>query len=132
MKISKKSQYGLRGLFRLAEKEKHTPMKEVAKKEGISPDYLEKIFTELEKEGLIKSKRGPSGGYKLAYKPKEINLKMVIKTLENNLALVECINNGCSRLGNCPTAPVWRIIDQTLKEKLESITLQDLIDKNYE
>ncbi len=132
MKISKKSQYGLRGLFRLAESKRHTPMKVVAKKENISTAYLEKIFADLEKANLIESKRGPSGGYKLAYPPAEINLKMIVTALENNIGLVECISHGCSRLDDCPTAPVWKAVDQTLKEKLESITLQDLIDKNYE
>ena len=130
MKISKKSQYGLRGLFRLAEVEGHTPMREVAKKEGISSDYLEKIFTRLEKEGFITSKRGPSGGYALAMKPEEINLRLILEVLENNFSLVECVDEGCSRLDDCPVASVWKRLDDEVKEKLELITLKTILENN--
>ena len=130
MQISKKSQYGLRGLFRLAEAEGNTPMKVVAKKEGISPDYLEKIFTRLEKEGFITSKRGPSGGYALAMSPEEITLRNILEALENNFNLVECVEDGCSRLEGCPVAPVWKKLDDEVKEKLELITLKTILDNN--
>ncbi|MGM0439109.1 MAG: RrF2 family transcriptional regulator [Patescibacteria group bacterium] len=130
MKISKKSQYGLRGLFRLAKEKGHTPMKAVAEKEGISSDYLEKIFTELEKEGFIKSKRGPTGGYALALKPEEINLRMILDALENQFSLVECVEEDCERLSNCPVAPTWKKLDTEVKEKLELITIKTIIDNN--
>ena len=130
MQISKKSQYGLRGLFRLAESSGHTPMRAVAKKEGISPDYLEKIFTRLEKEGFITSKRGPSGGYALAMSPEEITLRNILEALENNFNLVECVEDGCSRLVDCPVAPVWKKLDDEVKEKLELITLKTILDNN--
>ena len=130
MQISKKSQYGLRGLFRLAETEEHTPMREVAKKEGISPDYLEKIFTRLEKEGFITSKRGPSGGYALAMSPEDITLRKILEALENNFDLVECVEDGCSRLEGCPVASVWKKLDDEVKEKLELITLKTILENN--
>ncbi len=130
MRISKKSQYGLRALFRLAEKPGFYPMREIAEREGISPDYLEKIFFELEKGGLIKSKRGALGGYSLAKKPKDINLKNILEILEKTLNLVECIDAKCNREKSCPTASVWKALDLSLKEKLESITLEDLIKKH--
>ena len=130
MKVSKKSQYGLRGLFRLAKAKGNTPMKVVAKKEGISPDYLEKIFTELEKEGFIKSKRGPKGGYSLALKPKEISLRNILEALESDFNLVECVEESCERLADCPVAPVWKRLDQEVKKKLDLITIQTIMDKN--
>ncbi len=132
MKISKKTQYGLRGLFRLAESDGHRPMKEVAEREGISPDFLEKIFSELEKANIINSKRGPTGGYALAKDPREINLKMIMEVLETNLTLVECIDSSCHRIEDCPVASVWSALDKEIKEKLEMITLKSLIDKNDE
>jgi len=130
MKISKKSQYGLRGLFRLAESDEYLTMKEVAEKEEISPDYLEKIFTELEKAGFVKSKRGPSGGYALAMKPEKINLRMILESLEANLSLVECIDESCKRITDCPVAPTWKRLDQEVKSKLELITVKSIVDKN--
>lgn len=131
MRISKRSQYGLRALFRLVESSGYSPMREIAEKEDISSDYLEKILSDLEKGGLIKSKRGVTGGYCLAKKPEEINLKDVLEVLESTLNLVECVGERCEREEGCPTASVWRKLDKTIKEKLKSITLKDLI-KDYE
>lgn len=130
MKISKKSQYALRGLFRLGESEGYLSMKEVAEKEKISADYLEKIFTQLEKEDFIKSKRGPSGGYQLAKEPSDITLKDILEVLETNFSLVECIDEGCSRISECPVAPTWKKLDQEVKEKLSLISIKTLLDKN--
>lgn len=131
MRISKKSQYGLRALFRLAEKPGFYPMREIAEKEGISPDYLEKIFFNLEKGGIIKSKRGATGGYSLAKPSEKISLKDVLEILENNFNLVECVGERCDREEFCPTASVWKMLDESLKKKMNSINLKDLI-KKYE
>ncbi len=130
MKISKKSQYALRGLFRLGGVEGHTPMKVVADQEGISPDYLEKIFTELEKKGFVEAKRGPSGGYALAMKPEEITLKKILEALEGNFSLVDCVDEECRRVNSCPVAPTWKRLDEEVKEKLSLISIKTLIDKN--
>ncbi len=132
VKISKKSQYGLRALFHLAGKKGFVSVREIAEEEEISSDYLEKIFFELEKNGIIKSKRGPSGGYALAMNPGKISLRMILETLENTFDLVECVDDGCRRIENCPVAPVWKTLDKEIKEKLELINLKSLIDKNYE
>lgn len=132
MKISKKSQYGLRGLIRLAKADEFLSMKKVAEEENISSDYLEKIFSELEKQKIIKSKRGPSGGYRLALEPVEINLKMILNALETNLTLVECLEGECNRLDDCLAAPVWEYVDSKIKEELKNINLKKLIDKKYE
>ncbi len=105
-------------------------MKEIAKKENISADYLEKIFTELEKKGLIESKRGPSGGYRLTEKPENISLNMILKILENKFSLVECLDEGCDRISGCPVFSTWKRLDQEIKEKLKDITLKDLIEDN--
>ncbi len=131
MKISKKSQYGLRALFRLAEKNQNLSVRQISEKEAISPDYLEKIFFDLEKAKIIKAKRGAGGGYSLNKKPDDITLKDILEVLESTLDLVECIDSDCSRKEICPTASVWKIVDEAIKEKLESITLKDLI-KKYE
>lgn len=131
MRISKKSQYGLRSLFRLVQTDGYLSVKAISQKEDISADYLEKIFAELEEAELVKAKRGPSGGYQLAKKPEDIDLKMVLEVLENNLSLVECIEGGCARLDNCPTAPIWKKLDESIKEQFELITLKSLV-QNYE
>lgn len=105
-------------------------MREIAEKEDISRDYLEKIFSDLEKGGVIRSKRGVAGGYSLARYPEEISLKDVLEVLENNFNLVECVGERCVREDVCPTASVWKRLDQSLKRKMDSINLKDLIKED--
>ena len=127
MRISKRSQYGVRALFRLAESDGYSPLRTIAKREEISFDYLEKILTQLEKGGLVVSKRGVSGGYRLASPPADIDLKSVLEILEMKFSLVECIDMECNRKGSCPTASVWMYLDAALKDALKAVTLEDLI-----
>ena len=130
MKISKRSQYGLRALFRLTQISGYSPMREIAEKEEISQDYLEKIFFDLERGGLIRSKRGASGGYALARPSEEISLKDVLEILEKNFNLVECVSESCYREAVCPTSSVWKRLDESLKIKMNSITLKDLMKRD--
>ncbi len=127
MRISKRSQYGLRALFRLAESDGYSPLRTIAKREEISFDYLEKILSQLERGGMVNSKRGVSGGYSLARSPAEIDLKSILEILETKFSLVECIDIECDRKGSCPTASIWMFLDSALKDALKSITLEDLI-----
>ncbi|MGM0482628.1 MAG: RrF2 family transcriptional regulator [Patescibacteria group bacterium] len=130
MKISKRSQYGLRALLRLTQTSGYCPMHEIAEKEGISTDYLEKIFFDLEKGGIIRSKRGANGGYSLAIAPERISLKDILEVLEKNFNLVECVGERCDREDICPTASVWKRIDESLKRKMNSVTLKHLKKEN--
>ena len=127
MRVSKRSQYGLRALFRLAESDGYSPLRTIAEREDISFDYLEKILTQLEKGGLVRSKRGVSGGYSLAKLPADIDLKNVLEILEMKFSLVECIDTECDRKESCPIASVWMYLDSALKDALKAITLEDLI-----
>jgi len=130
MKISTKSQYGLRAMVYLAKnKNKICPLKEISNREGISFDYLEKIISKLEKFGLVKAKKGVQGGYFLAKKPSKIKIGEIIKTLEKEIFLVKCIKNFCPREKNCLAKNFWRKIQKVLISALNSITLSDLIKK---
>ena len=78
MKVSKRTQYGLRAMVYLAtafgKKGKICSLKEISEKENISFDYLEKIISRLEKKGLVRAKRGVRGGYFLGRSPKKIKI----------------------------------------------------------
>lgn len=137
MKISKKSQYGLRAMVYLAgvfNKGKICPLKKVAKAEGISFDYLEKIIAKLEKAGLVKAKRGVMGGYFLGRHPKKIRVGEIIRVLEGTMAPVECVAKDknkrycCPRRKICKTINVWQKIQDSLTSTLNSITLADLVN----
>lgn len=133
MKISKKSQYGLRAMVYLASlclKKKPCPLKEVSKVEGIPFDFLEKIFSKLEKAGLIKAKKGVRGGYFLAKKPSEIKIGKIIDALEGKTTLVKCLKYFCPKEKKCLAKSFWQKLEKSINSALNSITLADLIKKS--
>lgn len=138
MRISKKTQYGLRAMVYLASvsgKGEVCPLKRISEKENISFDYLEKIFSKLEKAGLVKAKRGVQGGYYLSRSPYKISVGEIIRVLEKTMAPVRCIaiekkeRYNCPRKKICRTLNIWQKIQKTLNSTLNSITLMSLIKK---
>jgi len=138
MRISKKTQYGLRAMVYLAsvfDKGEVCCLREISKKENISFDYLEKIVSQLEKNKLVKSKRGIKGGYFLIRSPKKIKVLEIINVLEKTMAPVQCIalekekKYHCPRKKICKTIIVWKKIQESLTSALGSITLADLMNK---
>jgi len=127
MRVSKKSQYGLRAMVYLAKyssKDKVCPIKEISDKEKISFDYLEKIILELQEAGLVKAKKGVQGGYFLAKEPNKITAGQVVRVLESTVP-VGCL--GCQMARICSTKSVWDKVQDSLDSTLDSMTLADLI-----
>lgn len=136
MKFSTKSRYGLRALFDMAYHSGTLPaqIKDISRRQNISPRYLEQIFQDLKKAGLLKSKRGPQGGYYLARKPQEITLGAIIEATEGEVALVACTKDNpdckqrCEFDKNCVTQKVWMEANNRLNEYFDSFTLKDLCE----
>ena len=136
MRLSTKSRYGLRALFDIAYHAGTLPaqIKDISRRQNISPRYLEQIFQELKRGGLLKSRRGPQGGYFLTRKPQEITVHQVITAAEGEMALVDCIKSGkgckkvCEFDNECVTQKVWMQASKTLNDYLSSVTLKDLCD----
>ena len=136
MRISKKTQYGLRAMIYLAKhysKKKVCPLKKISQAEQIPFDFLGKIFSKLEKKGLVGAKKGVRGGYYLARKPQRIKIGEIIATLEGTMAPVLCVAKErgkrffCPRKKRCKTINIWKKIRDILNSTLNSITLADLI-----
>lgn len=133
MRLSTKSRYGVRAIFDIAYHSEglDTQVKDIARREGISPRYIEQIFQKLKKAGIIGSKRGPSGGYFLNKKPEEITIGEIIRVTEGNINPVLCVspkdsNIPCERSGECVTQIVWKGAGDKLKDYFDSITISDL------
>ena len=127
MRVSKKSQYGLRAMVYLAKhykKDRVSPLKEISEKEGMPFDFLEKIISELQEAGLAEAKKGVQGGYFLTKKPKEITAGEIVRVLESTVP-VSCI--GCQMARICSTKDVWEKVQESLDSTLDSMTLADLI-----
>ena len=111
MKLSSRSRYGLRAILELAIAYGNGPLqiKEIAKKEDISNKYLEQLVAMLKSKGLVRSIRGPKGGYVLTKNPNEIKLSDVFLSLEGPIDTTDCFEHpifyqGCTE---CATRKVW-------------------------
>jgi len=133
MRLSTQSRYGVRAIFDIAYHSEglETQVKDISRRQGISPRYLEQIFQKLRKARIVGSKRGPSGGYFLNKKPEEITVGEIVRITEGNMNLVLCRNPGdshqpCDRLDECVTRIIWNEAGNRLKEYFDSVTIKDL------
>lgn len=108
-------------------KGKITPLKEIAGKEKVSFDFLEKIIGQLEKAGLVKAKKGVQGGYFLAKPAEKITPGDVVMVLEENMAQTHCM--GCPKAGGCASEDVWSEVQQSLDNTLNAVSLAELVKK---
>ena len=136
MKISTKGRYALRLMLDLAEhqNEGFVALKDVAERQGISKKYLEKIVPLLNKSKVLRTTRGYQGGYMLAKSPEHYTVGDVLRITEGSLAPVSCLDddvNLCDRADTCMTLGVWQGLYKAVTEYLDSITLQDILDKGH-
>ena len=133
MKLSTRTRYAVRAIIELAQNDNHKPLqlKIIAQRQNISVKYLEQLMAVLRSAGFVRSIRGSKGGYVLAKTPNEIKLNEVLHRLEGTIATVECVENDdyCSRSADCAAKYLWTKVEQAIERVLESITLQDLVDK---
>jgi len=114
----------------LAKAKRVCSVKEISQKEKIPFDFLEKIFSKLQKEGLVKSQRGPRGGYFLDKSPKKISVREILRVFENKeIFSIQCKRKRYLSKKKCPIKNIWRQIHQILNSTLEKITLADLCEK---
>ncbi|RQD67326.1 MAG: Rrf2 family transcriptional regulator [Desulfonatronovibrio sp. MSAO_Bac4] len=132
MKLSTTIRYGTRLMLDMAEQKGKGPIriKTIAKRQGISEKYLEKIVRLLRKAGLVDGLRGPGGGYMLAVPPDKITLADILEAVQGKVELCPCLNEPeqCEKHEDCKTRKVWNDINQTIWMKLKGITLTDLRD----
>jgi len=136
MKLSTRGKYGARALLDMALHYNGNPvlLKDIAKRQAISAQYLEHLMSPLIKAGLVRSIRGARGGVTLVKPPEEIKLSQVIQILEGSTALVECVDDPkiCPRSDFCVTRGVWEELKRAMTQVLESTTLQDLVERQKE
>ena len=139
MKLSTKSTYGLRAMVNIAmAKDKGTiSIKEISKREGISGVYLEQLLNKLRRADLVKSVRGPCGGYMLSRNPSRITVGSIVKILEGSITPVDCASGRegwkaiCLHKRTCVAKTVWAKLAKAIDDCLESVTLKDLCGKKY-
>ena len=132
MKLSTKGRYGIHAMFDLAQYGSETPqpIKSIAERQNIPEAYLEQLIGQLRRSGLVRSVRGAQGGYLLSRSPAEITVGEVLRTLEGELAVVDCLmeEDACHKACSCPTRVVWKKLRDGVNEIVDGITLQDMLD----
>ena len=136
MRISTKGRYGLRAMFELARAFGEGPllMSAIAERQGLSRKHLHALLTSLKSAGLVRSIRGPGGGFVLTRAPGLIRLSEVLRALEGPLALVYCVpdRRACDRVNRCAARKVWQELSRAIEEVLDGATLEDLVGQEAE
>ncbi|HUS73764.1 MAG TPA: Rrf2 family transcriptional regulator [Sedimentisphaerales bacterium] len=133
MKLSTRTRYGIRAILELAENDGKRPLqlRIIAQRQDISIKYLEQLMAILRSAGFVRSIRGAKGGYVLAKLPNQIKLSDVFDCLEGCVTTVECVEDKkyCERADDCVARQVWMQVQEAIKNVLQSITVQDLVDR---
>jgi Rrf2 family protein len=132
MRLTTKGRYGMRLVLDIAQHGSDGPvsMSEVSLRQDISLKYLERLVGELQRAGIVKSMRGRVGGHVLALPPERITVGDVVRALEGESADLPCGNNrlACPRSVHCLTRAIWVASDQAMFEKLDSVTVKDILE----
>ena len=103
----------------------------ITRQESIPESYLQQLFLRLRKKNIVKSIRGPGGGFILSRPPSEITIGEIIRTAEGKQVAIGCRSSGrkCCMINNCRTQGMWEALEERIDGFLDSISLADLFDK---
>ena len=136
MRITLESDYALRILTAMAEYTDVTDAKTIANDTSVTIRFTLKILHKLVQGDLVQSYKGVNGGYKLKMNPDDITLKRVIELIDGPIAIARCLDSGEGCSLNCDKSAcdyhhIFDIISIDLANKLNKITISDVINKNY-
>ena len=133
MKMSSKARYGLYVAVELAKKFERaevTTVSALAQATGVTEKYLEQIVALMKKADIVSSTRGANGGYMLTDSPNNITVGRVLRAVEDNLEIVDCIHKGCKNKCNCVSRNLWAKLYENINSYLDTISLKHLADDN--
>ena len=133
MLIPMKVDYGVRMLVYLARRPagSYFSTAEISAARHVPEPYLLHICSELQKAGMIESRRGPQGGHRLAKAAHLISVSDVVNALDYSLAPLDCVSNSddCLLSGSCAQRDMWSGVEQLLLTHLDSVNVADLAAK---
>lgn len=136
MRITQEADYALRIIYRLARENRVMDSKSLAESTGVPERFAVKILRKLNLSGILCSFKGSAGGYALAVDPSEISMKRVVEIIDGPLEISRCLDSAyeCAHAGDnkecCIFHLVFDKVNRIIAEKLETVTLGDVISKD--
>lgn len=136
MKLSNKGRYGVRAIFDIAfhNDGRATQIKEIAERQAIPPRFLEQIFQDLKRAGLVSSRRGPRGGYQLARAAADIRLGDIVRALEGSIALSPKEDNAGEQgegdaTSRAVTEEAFHDVSERIEACFDAVTIESLCER---
>ena len=133
MKLTTKGRYAVTAMLDVALKDQQQPVSlaDISARQGISLSYLEQLFSKLRKAGLVKSVRGPGGGYLLGRDANDINVAEVILSVNEVLDATRCNGKANCKDGRaCLTHNLWQELSDQIHSFLSGISLASVLQSN--
>lgn len=131
--LTRKGDYAIRGMVYLAMQPGRnlSSLSEIATDVDVSLTLLAKLFQQLGRHGLVISSRGTGGGFILGRAPEKITLLEIVEALEGPIIMNRCLleQGSCNRDGFCTVHPIWKEVQDKMKDILSHVTLKDLAGK---
>ena len=134
MQLTTKGRYAVTAMLDLASNDSSRPvtLDMISQRQNISLSYLEQLFAKLRKASLVKSIRGPGGGYLLNVNPTDVTLTEIIEAVDENIDLRRCHGaKNCLRGKQCLSHHLWCEVSDQIRGFLSSRNLQQVIDDYY-
>ncbi len=137
MKLSLRGEYALRAMLVLGlhHDQSVVPIQMISNEQNIPKRFLEQILNDLKSAGVVQSKRGVSGGYRLARRPEEITLATIVRHIEGALAPVSCVSErfyekcSCPDESRCAIRSVMKEVRESIVRIMESVTVAELCNR---
>jgi Rrf2 family iron-sulfur cluster assembly transcriptional regulator len=135
MRLSTKGRYAVMAMVDLAKHSAGQPVSlaEIAERQEISLSYLEQLFARLRKGGLVKSVRGPGGGYRLAFAASDTRISDIILAVDEPIRATRCTPGaptGCrGNQSRCLTHDLWEELGNQIHLYLSSVSLSDVVER---
>ncbi|WXT99359.1 MAG: HTH-type transcriptional regulator IscR [Catillopecten margaritatus gill symbiont] len=134
MQLTTKGRYAVTAMLDLASNDTGKPitLDIISQRQNISLSYLEQLFAKLRRADLVKSVRGPGGGYLLDAQAKDISLSQIIEAVDENIDLRRCkgMGSGCNNGRQCISHQLWCDVSEQIRDFLSGRTLQMVIDNH--
>lgn len=132
MRLTTKGRYAVTAMLDIALHRERGPVSvaEVAERQAISSAYLEQLFSKLKRAGLLRSVRGPGGGYEIAGRIGDISVSHIIAAVGEGVDATRCQGTAdCQEGATCLTHDLWTALSTRIDEFLSGVTLEDLVSQ---